>query len=78
MNTFELIEGHSAIGEFYVQLRSIRIVEKRTGKIVPKFIVWERIGRAVNHEYQMIVEQCHPDYEFYRFDDKSLIGRATI
>lgn len=54
----------SAFAKLCIELRGSVVVHSKTRRIIPKFILWERIGQAVNHEYRLHLEKCHPDYEY--------------
>lgn len=54
----------SAFAKLCIELRGAVVVHSKTRRIIPKFILWERIGQAVNHEYRLHIEKCHPDYEY--------------
>jgi hypothetical protein len=40
-------------------------VTNTKGKEVPKFILWEKIGKCENEQYNQIMNMEHPDYVFF-------------
>lgn len=66
--------GKSAFNELHTQLQKVRVVHTKTRRIIPKFILWERIGQAKNREYNLHFEKCHPDYEYLTEEQVSRLG----
>ena len=61
----EMLTGEvGAFASMMVALKELKVVDRRSNTIVPKYILWHRIGQVAGHDYQLIIEHCHPDYIF--------------
>lgn len=61
----EMLTGEvGAFASMMVALKELKVVDRRSNTIVPKYILWHRIGQVAGHDYQLIIEHCHQDYIF--------------
>lgn len=68
------ISEMSAFAILCIEIGADVVVHSKTRRIIPKFILWERIGQAVNHEYRLHIEKCHPDYEYLNEEQVRRMG----